>query len=214
MTTTNKETFKILVVDDHPIVAEGIIALLSQQKEEGAECRKAICSEEMKRLMDKEKFDLCVIDLELPDINGFQLIEQLHRQAPECRILIYTMHEDSWVIAKLSTLHIHGAVSKNDDIGELPRAITALRNGEKYFGHAFLELNKHGAHASLPHVLSELSGREEEILACLSQGMSTEEISRSLFISANTVKTYRKRLMEKLNAKNVAELVSKGKELF
>lgn len=66
----------------------------------------------------------------------------------------------------------------------------------------------------MPHVLSELSGREEEILACLSQGMSTEEISRSLFISANTVKTYRKRLMEKLNAKNVAELVSKGKELF
>lgn len=124
------------------------------------------------------------------------------------------MHEDPWVIAKLSALPIHGAVSKNDDIGELPRAVTALLNEEKHFSRAFLELNKHGAHASMPHVLPELSAREKEILACLSQGMNTEDISRALFISVNTVKTYRKRLMEKLEARNVAELVSKGKELF
>ena len=212
MTTTEKETFKILIVDDHPIVAEGIIAVLSRL--EGTKCKRGLCGKEAKRLMDKEKFDLCVIDLELTDMNGFQLIGQLHSQAPKCRILIYTMHEDSWVIAKLSTLHIHGAVSKNADISELPRAIAALRNGKRYFSHAFLELNKEEQHTAPPHVPPELSGREKEILACLSQGMSTTEISQSLFISTNTVKTYRKRLLEKLEAKNVAELVCKGKELF
>ena len=200
MTTTEKETFKILIVDDHPIVAEGIIAVLSRL--EGTKCKRGLCGKEAKRLMD------------LPDMNGFQLIGQLHSQAPKCRILIYTMHEDSWVTAKLSTLHIHGAVSKNADISELPRAIAALRNGKRYFSHAFLELNKEEQHTAPPHVPPELSGREKEILACLSQGMSTTEISQSLFISTNTVKTYRKRLLEKLEAKNVAELVCKGKELF
>ena len=67
---------------------------------------------------------------------------------------------------------------------------------------------------TLPHALPELSRREKEVLAYLSQGLSTSEISQLLFLSINTIQTYRKRLMEKLEAKNVAELVYKGKSLF
>ena len=107
----NKETYRILVIDDHPIVAEGIIALASQL--EGVTCKGATCAKDVEQLTLKERFDLCIIDLELPDMNGFQLISHLHSQIPKCGILIYTMHEEPWIIAKLSTLNINGAVSKN-----------------------------------------------------------------------------------------------------
>ena len=204
----NKETYRILVIDDHPIVAEGIIALASQL--EGVTCKGATCAKDVEL---KERFDLCIIDLELPDMNGFQLISHLHSQIPKCGILIYTMHEEPWIIAKLSTLNINGAVSKNASTSELRDAISTLKNGTRYFSNVFSELDKEKQN-TLPHALPELSRREKEVLAYLSQGLSTSEISQLLFLSINTIQTYRKRLMEKLEAKNVAELVYKGKSLF
>ena len=204
----NKETYRILVIDDHPIVAEGIIALASQL--EGVTCKGATCAKDVEQLTLKERFDLCI---ELPDMNGFQLISHLHSQIPKCGILIYTMHEEPWIIAKLSTLNINGAVSKNASTSELRDAISTLKNGTRYFSNVFSELDKEKQN-TLPHALPELSRREKEVLAYLSQGLSTSEISQLLFLSINTIQTYRKRLMEKLEAKNVAELVYKGKSLF
>lgn len=125
----------------------------------------------------------------------------------------YTMHEEPWIIAKLSTLNINGAVSKNASTSELRDAISTLKNGTRYFSNVFSELDKEKQN-TLPHALPELSRREKEVLAYLSQGLSTSEISQLLFLSINTIQTYRKRLMEKLEAKNVAELVYKGKSLF
>lgn len=203
----NKETYRILVIDDHPIVAEGIIALASQL--EGVTCKGATCAKDVEQLTLKERFDLCIIDLELPDMNGFQLISHLHSQIPECGILIYTMHEEPWIIA----ININGAVSKNASTSELRDAISTLKNGTRYFSNVFSELDKEKQN-TLPYALPELSRREKEVLAYLSQGLSTSEISQLLFLSINTIQTYRKRLMEKLEAKNVAELVYKGKSLF
>ncbi len=136
----NKETYRILVIDDHPIVAEGIIALASQLEE--VTCKGATCAKDVEQLTLKERFDLCIIDLELPDMNGFQLISHLHSRIPECGILIYTMHEEPWIIAKLSTLNINGAVSKNASTSELRDAISTLKNGTRYFSNVFSELDK------------------------------------------------------------------------
>lgn len=180
---------------------------------EGVTCKGATCAKDVEQLTLKERFDLCIIDLELPDMNGFQLISHLHSRIPECGILIYTMHEEPWIIAKLSTLNINGAVSKNASTSELRDAISTLKNGTRYFSNVFSELDKEKQN-TLPHALPELSRREKEVLAYLSQGLSTSEISQLLFLSINTIQTYRKRLMEKLEAKNVAELVYKGKSLF
>lgn len=160
----NKETYRILVIDDHPIVAEGIIALASQL--EGVTCKGATCAKDVEQLTLKERFDLCIIDLELPDMNGFQLISHLHSQIPECGILIYTMHEEPWIIAKLSTLNINGAVSKNASTSELRDAISTLKNGTRYFSNVFSELDKEKQN-TLPYALPELSRREKEVLAYL-----------------------------------------------
>lgn len=148
----------------------------------------------------------CIIDLELPEINGFQLIHLLQEQMPDCKILIYTMHEEPWVIAKLAEEEISGAVSKNASTSELKQAINQIRLGHKYFSEVFSILHKKQINIDL-HKIPELSKREKEVLTYLSEGLSTSEISDLLCLSTNTIQTYRKRLMEKLEAKNVAELV-------
>lgn len=203
--------YKILIVDDHPIVAEGIKTIALRQ--ENTICQSATCIEKAQDAVYSNRFDLCIIDLELQGPNGFCFIDFLHKHMPECKILIYTMHEEPWVMAKLSKLSINGAVSKNASIHELSEAIEYIRNGNYYYSHEFTDLNKITSSA-LPHKIQELSPREKEVLAYLSKGLSTSEISDRLFLSVNTIQTYRKRLMEKLEAKNVAELVYKGKGLF
>ena len=192
----DKNMYKLLIIDDHPIVAEGIKNIAEQLGD--VTCQSAICMKEVEQAVNACQFDLCIIDLELPETNGFKLIDFLHNQIPECRILIYTMHEEPWVISKLAHQAIHGAVSKNNSIQE------------KYFCKTFSEQFGRNSITQVP----ELSKREKEVLALLSQGLSTSEIANKIFLSTNTVHTYRKRLMEKLEAKNVAELVYKGTELF
>ena len=195
----NKETYRILVIDDHPIVAEGIHALASQL--EGVTCKGATCAKDVEQLTLKERFDLCIIDLELPDMNGFQLISHLHSQIPKCGILIYTMHEEPWIIAKLSTLNINGAVSKKCQHQRIERRhqYTEKRNQilQQCFQRTGQGKNKTPYHMHFPNCRDV----KKEVLAYLSQGLSTSEISQLLFLSINTIQTYRKRLMEKLEAK-------------
>lgn len=207
----DQKMYKLLVVDDHPIVAEGVVAMASRQ--ENVTCRSADCFEKLKQIASDECFDLCIIDLELPGANGFQAIEYLRGQMPECRMLIYTMHEEPWTIARLSEAGINGAVSKNASISELDAAIRQIKAGGCYFSRVFAELGQDKPKQGL-HKAPVLSKREKEVLSCLSQGLSTAEIARQLFLSVNTVQTYRKRLLEKLEARNVAELVCKGNALF
>ena len=92
----NPDIYKLLIVDDHPIVAEGIVSIASQQS--NILCKSITRMENLLPTISAESFDLCIIDLELPEINGFQLIHLLQEQMPDCKILIYTMHEEPWVI--------------------------------------------------------------------------------------------------------------------
>lgn len=207
----NSDTYKLLIIDDHPIVAEGIAVIASRQKD--ITCKSVTCLNDLLSAIVSEQFDLCITDLEFPETNGFQFIRLLQDKMPSCKILIYTMHEEPWVIARLSDLTISGAVSKHANTSELSTAITAIRMGNKFFSEVFAVLRKRKSTIESPK-MPELSKREKEVLTYLSEGLRTSEIAALLCLSTNTIQTYRKRLMEKLNAKNVAELVSKWKEIF
>ena len=205
--------YQITIIDDHPIVAEGISLLLQQI--EDTQCNIITNSEMIKEEIEKRTSDLYIIDLSLPGINGFQLIELIRKQHPASKILVYTMHEEPWIIQQLSKYHIQGAISKCAPLSELSIAVRAIQNREKYFSTAFSALN-HEKHMdqSLKKNVPELSKREKEVLHHITLGESTNEIAEQLFLSTNTIHTYRKRLMAKLEVKNMAELVYKGKDFF
>lgn len=197
------EAYRVLVVDDHPIVCEGLKGLIARQ--ENTLCM-GVSDKKSLEGSFAGRFDLYVVDLEFPDVDMGELVIRLRSHAPQCRILVYTMHDEPWVAAKLSDWDIDGAVSKNSDINELLLAIAALREKRKYFDRVFTPCRLLNL-SSVP----DFSQREKEVLDCLAQGMNTAEIADFLFISQNTVKTHRRHLMEKSGSKNVAELIAKWK---
>lgn len=209
-----KINYKVLIVDDHPIVAQGIRQVVSSL--DSVECTEVSDGGLLKSWLEsgKASFDLCVMDLEMPNVNGLELIRLLHRQMPCCRILIYTMHDEVWYVARLVqegiSTYVSGAVSKSVHIDELRQAIQKIREGGEYFSDAFLTLTgqKSGSDIGFP----KLSNRENEVIVLLSKGLSTTEIADRLFLSVNTIQTYRRRLLDKYEARNVAELISKWKE--
>lgn len=87
--------YRILIIDDHPIVAEGISRLISSDSNNVCTCIENVS--QIREIADKDAFDLCITDLELKNENGFSAIEYITDNMPKCKILIYTMHEEPWV---------------------------------------------------------------------------------------------------------------------
>ena len=205
----NVKQYNILAVDDHPVVLEGI--RMVESRIEGVHCMGLTGVDALRKTLRNETYDLYILDLEFPDAYGFCVIESIRREKPGSRILIYTMHEEPWVLARLANLDIDGMVSKHADTSELFEAVKKVKDGGTFFNEDFLELAKKGEPVSGGNGNAfKLSGREREVLRCLAHGMKTAEIADSLCLSSNTIQTYRKRLMAKLDARNVADLVAKG----
>ena len=208
-------SYTILVLDDHPVVLEGIKRLLSAEPDMQVEG--VTHSSQLFRLLEQgRRFQLFILDLELPDIDGFEAMATIRSHCPEAAILIYTMHEEPWILARLARLNIQGVVSKSSAVDELSKAVEAIRNGQNYYNETFVELlaqlQQQGASDDVPGPTFSLSDREQEVLRCISEGLTTNEIAERLFISQNTVGTYRRRLMTKLNAHNVAQLIANGRK--
>ncbi len=213
---TPEPTYHILALDDHPMVLEGITHLLSATPPYHVEGTTS--SKELFALLEGgNQFDLFILDLELPDANGFEVLKTIRQQCPNAAILIYTMHEEPWILARLARLSIQGVVSKNCPVGTLVEAISVIREGDTYYNEAFLrqlellsDEKPSDKMASSP--VFQLSEREQQVLQCISEGMTTSEIADRLFLSTNTIGTYRHRLMTKFDAHNVIQLISKGRK--
>jgi len=152
----------------------------------------------------------------MPDSDGFEALKQIRRHCPHCAILIYTMHEEPWVLARLARLNIQGAVSKALPVSTLQQAVETIRQGNTFFDESFIgiiEQATEGQPASLPYMASpafKLSEREQQVLSCIAEGLTTPEIAARLYLSENTVGTYRRRLMTKFDAHTAAQLVRKA----
>lgn len=207
--------YSILIIDDHPIVSNYLKELIHAH--EDASCTIANTLKELNSILAEMNFDLCITDLEIPGISALDLIRTIHKSLPQCRILIYTMHEEPWIAIKLCDADIHpfifGALSKQADTDKVYSAINAIRNGEKYFSQTFSILAQK-RDGEIPKHSYDLSETEKRTLTLINQGLNTNQIAERLHISQNTVQTHRKKLLEKMDAKNVAELVYKCKGLF
>ncbi|MBO4314698.1 MAG: response regulator transcription factor [Prevotella sp.] len=206
--------YKILALDDHPVVLEGLIHLLTSMP--NTTCQ-GITNIDMltDTLYGNGEFDLLILDLELPNIDGFEVIKDVRERWGQVAILIYTMHEEPWLLARLARLDIQGVVSKNRPISDLVEAVNTIRQGGTSFSEAFLEQLKQVQtkndvlKSSPPFTLPE---GEMKVLQCLSKGMKTKEIAEALYLSENTVGTYRHRLMVRFDVHNVVQLLAAARK--
>ncbi|MGM9779645.1 MAG: response regulator [Prevotella sp.] len=202
--------YNILIVDDHPIVREGLKVILSRI--DGVNCTSCDSVEQLVNMLSRNIcHDLYILDLEFPKADVFPIIGKINEQYPNARILVYSMHEDPWMLSLIDTYKIHGYVSKNDSMDTLLGAVIRIRDGGEAFSDAYLKArNTVGDMSVAENVV--ITEREKHVLYYLSKGYTTQEIAEKLHISYFTAKTHRNNLAKKLHAKNAIEIVIKGKK--
>ena len=198
MNKTIEHSARILVVDDHPIVRKGIAALLCHTT--AATIAEASCAAEAIDISRKQSVDIAVIDLELPDANGLQLTTRLRCTMPQTRIVVYTMHEEPWIIDELQDANVDAIVLKGDDPYELQMAVESVKIGIGYYSSRFKKCADNAP--------GRLTEREKEVLQMMCDGMSSKLIAEKMCVSENTVEYHRKQILRRIGAKNNVQAVS------
>lgn len=195
-------TPRLIIIDDHPIVARGTANLLSPLS--GGECTCAHSGKEALILVQSalrtHPYTLAIVDLELPDTYGTSLISSLRHLAPALRIMVYTMHEQIWVAKELEQLQVDAIIFKSEPTTSLQLAAEACISGLTYRSPRYQALQ-----AETP--VSLLSERELDILQLMSYGFTSRAIADRLCLSENTIEYHRKRMMRKLATDNMVELI-------
>ena len=198
MNKTIEHSARILVVDDHPIVRKGIAALLCHTT--AATIAEASCAAEAIDISRKQSVDIAVIDLELPDANGLQLITRLRCTMPKMHFVVYTMHEEPWIIDELQDANVDAIVLKGDDPYELQMAVESVKIGIGYYSSRFKKCADNAP--------GRLTEREKEVLQMMCDGMSSKLIAEKMCVSENTVEYHRKQILRRIGAKNNVQAVS------
>ena len=197
---------RVLLVDDHALVRAGIRALIDTI--DGVEVV-AEAGNGREALHEVEKFapDLVLLDLTMPEMSGFEVLEQIVERSPQVRVIILTMHEASEYMIRALRLGAAGFIPKSAAANELKQGIESVMRGETY-------TSKETAHEVRPilesrsqRLLERLTPRQREILVLIAEGQTTKQIARSLNISVKTVESHRAQLMERLDIRDVAGLV-------
>lgn len=200
----------VLLVDDHTLILQGIKFIVDNMPEIGEVCTASSAAEAM-ALIENKTFDICLVDIELPDSSGFELLEKIKDRCPKSRIIINTMHEETWMVKKMLQMRVDGVILKSADTDEIKDALTRVSKGEKYFCNGFDRIRKRlRCSMDVPDYRSLLTNRELDVLKAISSGMQTKEIAEILHVSVNTVETHRKSLFLKFEVRNAVELVLKA----
>lgn len=197
---------KILIADDHAVVRGGLRQFLADVPD----CRiagEAGTGMETLALIRSEDWDLLLLDIGLPDLNGIEVLKRVKHEKPALPVLIFSMFaEDDYAMAALEAGAI-GYLPKDSPPMEILAAIQRAGRGERYLSPALTEKLLAGTiHAGLKQPHDCLSRREFEVMCLLSQGMTPSAIGETLFLSPKTVSTYRARVLEKLKLHSNAEL--------
>jgi len=198
-------SIKIFIIDDHPMVVAGLNSLLGQL--ENIEVAGAVSNAfDAIPFLKKNKIDVILLDINLPDISGIDLCKKIHKEFPEIKILgISTFSERSY-ISRMIENGASGYLIKSASAEEIAEAIDTVLKEKMYLSVSMEHIAK--PLSILPSDnLPALTKREKEILQLISEGFTNNQIAEKLFISSLTVDSHRKNLLTKLNVNNTASLI-------
>lgn len=201
---------KILIVDDHVLVREGLIRLLSREKDLDV-CGEAASEAEARAQVDALKPDLAIIDISLDDGNGLELTKTLRKRHPKLLILILSMHKEQLHADRALRMGANGYIMKREGKEKLLEAIRHVIAGHIYVSKAVTDQVLHRiATGAEDGSVRSLSDREFEVFRLTGQGYGTRQIAETLNISIKTVETHRENIREKLNLNSTFELVQQA----
>ena len=200
---------KILLVDDHRVIREGLRSLIDKQPNmevvgEAGDGRTAV------QLALELAPDIVLMDVTMPVLNGIDATRQIVKECPKVKVLGLSIHSDKQFISYMLKAGASGYLLKNCAFEELVDAIQAVMSNHSYLSSDITSIvvDDYVNHLSGDRAspCSVLSRREREVLQLMAEGMSTKEVASSLNINGKTVATHRESIMRKLNIRNVVEL--------
>ena len=201
---------RIFVVDDHPIVRQGLAQLINSETDLVV-CGQGEDAYQSLRSIREARPDLALVDISLKDSDGIELLKELRAAAPELPVLILSMHDESLYAERALRAGARGYIMKQEAPQTLLSAVRKVLRGEVYvsdkMGATLLQRIVGGRKAAGDLPMDRLTDRELEIFRMIGAGQSVKEIADKLCLSVKTVEAHREHMKEKLNLKSSAELL-------
>jgi len=199
---------RILIADDHPTIRKGV-KLTLQTEFADIEFGEASNANEVFKEIQQKKWDVLIMDMDMPGRNGLDALKQLKDEKADVRTLIFSMHPEGQIAVRALKAGAYGYLAKDAPDGELGKAVRSLMNGKKYITPAVAEqmaAQLENPSNKAPHEL--LSDREYQTLLLFASGKTVSQVADELSLSVPTISTYRARILDKMGMKNNAELTS------
>ena len=198
---------KILVVDDHAIVREGLVKVLAKLPEVDS-VGEAETGEEALEKVQREAYDLVVMDISMPGRGGLEALQQIKEARPGTKVLVLSMHPETQYALRAVRAGASGYITKGARKQDLMEAIRKVLKGGTYVSNGLADILFRGLDKPAGSALhDELSDREFQVMHLLASGSSVSAIAESLCLSPKTVSTYRTRILEKLGLSTTADII-------
>ena len=200
---------RVLIADDHTMVRESLVSVLNGS---GACVVVAEAADGLAAMEKALEFrpDVAIIDISMPRLGGLEVVRRLHTELPGTRVLVLTMHDEEEYVLHAVRAGAAGYLLKDSATRELILAVTNLHAGRGHFGASaarVLAEQVHRPKTDLEDPYGDLTRREREVFHLMIEGQSSKEIARKLGISTKTVENHRGHVLEKLKARNTADVV-------
>jgi DNA-binding NarL/FixJ family response regulator len=205
MQDTQKTPTRILIVDDHPVVLSGCRALFANDR--SIRIDEAGDAKSGHRAFVQKKPDVTVIDINLPDVSGFELMRRIRKDDPDAKIIMFSMNDDPAFVVRAVEMGAQGYVSKGDDPRLFVKAVRKVAAGDQFITPQLAEAVTFSGAAIKANPVSQMTPRELEILRLLGRGDKIVEVADALEISYKTVANTTSLLKQKLGAKNHSDLI-------
>ena len=205
MQDSQKTPTRILIVDDHPVVLSGCRALFAGDS--SVRIDEASDAKSGHRAFAQKKPDVTIIDINLPDVSGFELMRRIRKDDPDAKIIMFSMNDDPAFVVRAVELGAQGYVSKGDDPRLFVKAVRKVAAGEHFITPQLAEAVTFSGAAIKANPISQMTPRELEILRLLGRGDKIVEVADALEISYKTVANTTSLLKQKLGAKNHSDLI-------
>ena len=201
LSTFNFQLIKVAIVDDHQVVADGIERLVNESGVAGV-TGKAFSIAGCWKLLAQGVADVLLLDVSLPDGNGLDALPQIKAKYPVLKVILLTSHSEPSIIRRALDNSVSGFITKNSPAEVIIEGIQTVASGNLFLCKETEKLLRHNDDTTIL-----LSRREQELVRLIVEGKSGKEIADCMCLGYETIKSYRKRIMVKMNVTNTAELV-------
>ena len=201
---------RILIADDHQVLLDGFVAILEKVEDIEIVATASNGKQVLDHLKETE-VDVTLLDINMPVLNGVETCKKISSSYPDVKVIALSMHKKQSFIKRMIQYGAKGYILKDDPASNIIDGIRSVMEGGKYFSPRIMDLVLTN-NTKLSSSPGEITAREIEVLHLISEGLTNQEIASKLFLSHHTTESHRRNLLDKLGARNTADLVRKGLE--